>query len=203
MRILATLAALLFVAGAAQAADLTVQVRDAAGRPVADAVVFIQEPGRPASAPVKFSWPMAMSQHQIAFEPHMLVVPVGSDVTFPNRDTVRHHVYSFSPAKTFELKLYGREEARTVHFDKAGPVALGCNIHDRMSGFIYVVDTPYAAKTDAAGAATLQGLRAGAATLTIWHPYMKAPHNTLNLAISVAGDRTQAVTADIRPPPGH
>jgi hypothetical protein len=119
-------------------------------------------------------------------------------VGFPNKDKVRHHVYSFSSAKTFELKLYGQQEERTVTFDKAGVVALGCNIHDSMIGYIYVADTPFAAKTNAAGEAMIRGLPAGAGTLTVWHPDMKArsaSDRPLNLAATTA-----SVTLELKPP---
>ena len=131
-----------------------IDLRGPGGQGVADAVVSFEP-----AAGVKGSWrldtPREMKQQNIAFVPHVLVVPVGADVVFPNLDRVRHHVYSFSTAKRFELKLYGQEQQRSVHFDKAGLVAVGCNIHDRMSGFIDVVDTPYAAKTDGGGHAVL------------------------------------------------
>ena len=192
--------AALSLAGTAQAADLTVQVKDLAGHPAPDAVVMVHAARQPAG-PIRFGWPMVMAQHDIAFEPHLLIVPLGADVMFPNLDKVRHHVYSFSPAKRFELKLYGREEARSVRFDKTGPVALGCNIHDRMSGFIYVVDTPYVAKTGANGTAVIHGLPPGAATLTVWQPYMKAAGNKLDRPITIAGASSQTVAADIRPSP--
>ena len=85
---------------------------------------------------------MVMAQENISFSPHVLIVPVGATVAFPNHDRVRHHVYSVSKPKKFDIKLYGRDETRTEAFDKPGVVALGCNIHDQMSGFIIVVDTP-------------------------------------------------------------
>ena len=87
-----------------------------------------------------------MAQQGKQFLPDVLVVPVGTSVHFPNRDSVRHHVYSFSPAKKFELKLYTGTPANPVVFDRAGVVTLGCNIHDRMVGWIVVVDTPYYAQ---------------------------------------------------------
>ncbi len=128
---------------------------------------------------------------------------MGATVAFPNRDTVRHQVYSFSPAKSFELKLYGRDETRTVKFDRVGVIALGCNIHDSMVGFIKVVDTPFAAKTDAQGQVTLHGLPAGAGTLKVWHPYLKAAGNELSTALALpqAGLVRRAETADVRSPP--
>ena len=156
------------------AADLTVTVKGNDGMPLADAVVVVKPLGAGPAPPVKFSWPLVMSQQNIAFTPYVLIVPVGSEVAFPNKDKVRHHVYSFSAAKKFELKLYGQQAERSVVFDKAGVVALGCNIHDQMIGFIYVTDSPYAAKTDADGEAVIHGLPGGAATMSVWHPEMKA-----------------------------
>lgn len=96
-----------------------------------------------------------MAQQGKQFLPGVLVVPVGTSVHFPNRDSVRHHVYSFSPAKKFELKLYTGTPANPVVFERAGVVTLGCNIHDRMVGWIVVVDTPYYAQA-AEGAAQVQ-----------------------------------------------
>jgi hypothetical protein len=128
---------------------------------------------------------------------------VGAEVSFPNLDPVRHHVYSFSPAKTFELKLYSKGAAPTVRMDKPGVVAVGCNIHDNMVGFIRVVDAPFAAKTDAKGVAVIRSLPAGAATLTVWHPYAKTKNNEVARAIAnpAAGETAQAVTLDLRPAP--
>src|ERR1700679_1178928 len=96
----------------ARAGDIVVVLKDAKGQPVADAVVTYA-PDQGARRATHFAWPPVMAQHNIAFAPHVLIVPVGADVSFPNEDTVRHHVYSFSAAKRFELKLYGREQART------------------------------------------------------------------------------------------
>ena len=95
---------------------------------------------RAARAPPGRHYYLRQRQHQ--FHPFVLVVPVGANVSFPNFDPTRHHVYSFSPAKRFELKLFARDQSRSVRFDKPGVVALGCNIHDQMSAFIDVVDTP-------------------------------------------------------------
>ncbi len=197
MRNLFALLVLLASPLAAQAADLEVVLKDARGQPVPDAVVTFT-PAQAARAG-RFAWPMVMAQHAIAFDPHVLIVPVGADVTFPNQDTVRHDVYSFSPAKRFELKLYGHEQARTVHFDKAGVVAVGCNIHDRMTGFIVVVSTPFAAKTDAAGRAVIAGAPDGAGALGIWQEDLKGPGNAITRPLAVHGSMRQALTLDLRP----
>ena len=111
---------LLFVTnGAVLAASVDGNVTDAAGAPVADAVIYAL-PGTPRSLPA----PRAAIMDQIDKEYVPFVVPVqaGAAVRFPNKDNIRHHVYSFSPAKPFELKLYSGTPAKPVIFDKPGPV---------------------------------------------------------------------------------
>jgi plastocyanin len=193
--------ALLYCSSAA-AADLTVTVRTAAGQPVKDAVVTVHPVEARAGQAIRFDWPMKVDQRDLQFDPFVLVVPVGGQVTFPNRDGVRHHVYSFSPAKRFELKLYGRDESRSVQFDKAGVVALGCNIHDSMVAFIKVVDTPYAAKSPASGSTAFRGLPAGAAVVRVWHPYLRGQNNEIVRQLNLRdGATVEAVVADLRTPP--
>ena len=173
----------LMVSSAANAAQVNVQVSGADGRPVADAVVMIDSPNR-ATGPIHFPWPNAMKQQNITFVPHVLIVPTGTRVSFPNLDKVRHHVYSFSKAKKFELKLYGQDDTRSVVFDTPGVIAVGCNIHDTMSGFILAVDTPYAAKTDATGKAVLD-VPPGAVKLTVWHPSIRATGNVIAQTVTI------------------
>jgi plastocyanin len=184
----------------ALAGDVAVSLRTAQGKPIADAVVTL---AAPRQGPIRFAWPYRMAQQNLQFDPFVLVVPAGADVAFPNLDKVRHHVYSFSAAKSFELKLYGRDETRVVRFDKPGVVPLGCNIHDSMVAFIVVVDTPFAAKTDAAGQAILSGAPAGASALRIWHPYLRAPDNALTATVTVPKDGVvrETLVGDLRPPP--
>jgi plastocyanin len=185
----------LFAAGAAQAADLAVLVRDSSGHPVSDAVVIAEVAGRASPAPQE----VVISQRDMTFSPFVTVVPVGSTVIFTNLDPFRHHVYSFSPARRFEIKLFGAGERRSVRFDQAGLVAVGCNIHDQMQAFIRVVETPFAVKTDAAGRLTFRGLPAGALRLRVWHPYLRAPGN--EMAVSVpAGTATLPVSLRLRRP---
>lgn len=169
--------ALAALAAPAAAAPVTISVVGPDGKPLAGAVVQVESPRAPPAASV-LTGPYTVAQQNISFQPHVVVVPVGASVSFPNRDRVRHHVYSFSKSKKFELKLYGREEARTVTFDKPGVIALGCNIHDAMSGFIVVVATPYAAATGADGRVAFD-VPTGAVRLSVWHPSIRAPGNTL------------------------
>ncbi len=200
MRALLTVLTSLTLAVSARAADFSVTVKNGAGQPIKDAVVTLTPVSGPPPGPIQFDWPMRIAQQHIQFDPFVLIVPVGADVSFPNRDAVRHHVYSFSPTKRFELKLYSKDETRSVHFDKAGVVALGCNIHDSMSGFIKVVDTPYAGKTDASGDVTLHP-PAGPMVLRVWQPYLKSPNNEIVRTIAApAQGGHEVVVAEIRPP---
>ena len=188
------------LATSAAAGDVSVEVRNAAGQPVRDAVVMIRPAaGVAPGTPMKVSWPMVMAQQNIQFTPYVLIAPLGSVVSFPNKDKVRHHVYSFSAPKKFELKLYGRDESRTVTFDKPGAVSVGCNIHDAMIGYIYVSDTPFAAKSGPDGVAVVRGAPAGGATLMVWHPDLKArtPFSR-GLPVTVGAQRS-LVTLDLRP----
>lgn len=157
---------LAFAAGSAQAGTLDIRVL-ADGNPVPDAVVYAIPIGAPVP-PLKTTKPAIMAQRDQQFEPFVLPIQVGTTVEFPNRDPFRHHVYSFSPAKVFELKLYGSGEVKKVTFDKEGVVALGCNIHDGMLAYIYVVNTPYFAMTTA-GTSALD-MPAGEYSVRVWHP---------------------------------
>lgn len=176
------LPALVGMPSMAGAATVSIGIRMADGSPLTDGVVMIESAAAPKPVP---HGPYVMEQKAIAFQPHVLVVPVGAQVSFPNRDTVRHHVYSFSKAKRFDLKLYGREDQRSVTFDTAGVVALGCNIHDTMSGFVVVSATPFFARIDAQGRVSVAGVPAGPVTLRVWSPSIRAAGNTLTQAASV------------------
>jgi len=188
------------LAMAACAATVQVVVQDGAGKPLPGAVAFLESPeARRLARPVAGA---EIVQQRMRFNPDVLVVPVGTAVSFPNRDTVRHHVYSFSPAKKFELKLYAREQERSVHFDKPGVVPLGCNIHDQMSGFIVVADTPWAVRTDASGSAVVSGLPAGQVSLSVWHPYLRTPGNSMTKQVALgANGGSDGFTVALRPPP--
>ena len=196
------LAAAAFVT-AAHATDLSVSVRMPNGQAVPNAVATLY-PAGDGHAP-GFDWPYRMAQQNLQFDPFVLIVPVGAVVAFPNRDPVRHQVYSFSPAHPFELKLYGKDETRSIRFDKAGVVALGCNIHDGMVAFIKVVDTPYAAKSDSVGLAELRSAPAGSAILHVWQPYLRAPNNEIvrTIVLPREGAVRETLVVDLRTPPAR
>ncbi|MBU0915660.1 MAG: methylamine utilization protein [Gammaproteobacteria bacterium] len=171
----------------ALAAPVSVTVLDANGSPAADAVVSVEVSGSKPTAPPGTQ--AEMGQRGRAFTPTLLVVQTGTAVSFPNFDTVRHHIYSFSPAKPFEIKLYSGTPAAPVVFDKAGTAILGCNIHDRMTAFIHVVNTPHFAIANPAGVVKLD-VPAGDHTLQVWHMQMgdkQAPQRQ-SIKVPVAGN---------------
>ena len=196
--------ALLLVAsaGPALAAELVVDVRTASGQPVPNAVVSLYPGGRAAPlGPMRGSYRIA--QRNTQFQPFVLIVPVGGQVAFPNYDSFRHHVYSFSPAKRFELKLYAREQDRTVRFDRAGVVPLGCNIHDQMAAFVKVADTGLVAQSDAAGRIVFPNVPSGPLIARLWHPYLRLPGNQAELrwTLPARGTQRHTLTVKLRPPP--
>ena len=180
------------------AAPLTVRVVDASGRPVRDAVVTLYPAGT-AALPVH-GGRFTISQQNLQFHPFLTIAPVGSDVSFPNLDPTKHHVYSFSTAKKFELKLFAKDQSRTVHFDKPGVVALGCNIHDQMSAFIVVTDSAWTARTSAQGLVSFKDAPNTPALLTVWHPYLRAPGGHLQQNVA-ATQRSASFQIRLRPPP--
>lgn len=179
----------------ALAATVQVEVLDAAGKPLADAVVFLESAeARRAARPLAGA---EMAQEKKQFVPGVLVVPVGTEVRFPNNDSVRHHVYSFSPAKKFELKLYSGTPANPVLFDRPGVAVLGCNIHDQMVGWVVVVETPYYARTPAApGRAQIDNVPPGTYKLRTWH--MRLPVGTPAQEQVLAVPATGGAAASVR-----
>lgn len=176
---------LLFSAALAQAAGIEFRVTDAAGAPLENVAVYAT-PRQPVQPRPRRE--AVIEQVKRQFAPLVSVIQTGTAVNFPNRDDVRHHVYSFSPAKTFEIKLYVGTPAKPVLFDKPGEVVLGCNIHDHMRGFVFVVDTPFVAKTDAAGRAVVDDLPAGEFDIGVWHyaESAAAPVRRIRIADSAA-----------------
>lgn len=196
---------------AAQAATLQVTVLAADGKPLADAVVVVEPkaPGAPRKAvPVQAT----IQQERMRFVPALIVVPAGSRVRFTNLDSYEHHVrgrpagaglLDTTPAGSgFELRLGAATDGRgggsqEVVMTQAGPVELGCHVHSVMRGHIYVADTPWAAKTDASGAATLGDVPEGAAQVRVWHGDQLLP--TAPVAVNVLATTTLSLPTQVRP----
>jgi plastocyanin len=180
-RLVAALLAVL-LADAVLAGAVTVNVTTRSGGAAEDTVIVF-DPLDAAPAPSHDA--ASIDQINKKFVPHVTVVRTGTTITFPNSDRIRHQVYSFSPAKTFALKLYAGSPKTPVDFDQSGLVVLGCNIHDTMVAFVGVVDSPYFAKTTDSGTATVS-LPAGRYRMRAWHPNAVAAIPTREIMVPAA-----------------
>ena len=149
----------------AAAGSLEIRITTPEGRPVEDFAVVLETSAALSTRKAKAT----ILQQDREFNPYLTVVQTGTAVEFPNLDSFKHHVYSFSQPKIFEIKLYAGKPAKPVVFDKPGIVALGCNVHDWMVAYVLVVDTPYFAKTGADGKARIANLPPGTYKLKLWH----------------------------------
>lgn len=178
------------------AASLIVTVTDETGGRLEHAAV--------ALVPTQAGAPVLQKRAEIVqqgkrFIPLMTAVQTGTAVDFPNHDTVRHHVYSFSPAKTFELKLYLGKPAEPVVFDKPGIIVMGCNIHDHMVAYMMVADTPWVGVSDEAGRVQLSGLPAGEYRLEYWHPRWVSRPKVASKVLRIDGDAVHTLQIGAAP----
>lgn len=176
------------------AADLHIRVVDPAQLAIADAAVELMSDAIPATTAAGEHY--EMSQKNRTFTPFVLAVVKGSLVDFPNLDRTRHHVYSFSEAKPFELKLYVGKAEAPILFDKPGLVALGCNIHDYMQAFIYVANSPMVAVTDENGEVHFTNVSPGQYRIKLWHPWQKEVAKPSELSVTTAA-QTFTLAMDI------
>jgi plastocyanin len=153
-------------------------------------VVLILE-GVPANvpAPARSASPPQLAQRDQDFVPHVLAVPVGTTVDFPNFDPIFHNVFSYSKTKRFDLGKYGQGKSAQVRFDKPGVVQVFCDIHSDMTAFIYVSSTPWVVQPDAEGRFAVDGLPAGTYTVRLWHP----ERGTRTEQVAVTGETTSLV----------
>lgn len=170
---------------------------DARGNPVEDAVVWAV-PHNGASPQRRRD--AAIAQQDRTFVPLVSIVQAGTAVSFPNRDPIRHHVYSFSPAKVFEIKLYAGTPAAPIVFDKPGEVVLGCNIHDHMIAYLFVVDTPWFGKTAKAGRVRIEAVDAGDYELHLRHYAQAAAVPTQPLTLKADDTAAATFSVALKPP---
>jgi len=154
-----------------QAAELNAAISTPDGDMVGDAVVYAFP--KNGSLPARDNKTIVIDQIDKEFIRHVTAIRTGTAVSFPNKDQIRHHVYSFSPVKQFDIPLYKGTPAKPIIFDKPGVAVLGCNIHDWMSAYIFITDTPYFAVTDENGKAAIKNLPAGSYNVEVWHPRLK------------------------------
>ena len=184
-------------------AELHVQVLDRDSEPVANVVVHATPTNRQnTAAPVENA--AIINQVDRKFVPHILPVQRGTQIEFPNNDTVRHHVYSFSDPKAFELPLYAGVAHAPLTFDQNGIVVLGCNIHDDMLAYVVVVDTPHFSITNADGRVDLSALPAGEYNLAIWTPRLRESRLPPVQIVTLAEDEVRTIsygfTSKLYPP---
>ena len=193
----AAFAAGLGLCSAVQAATLVIHVLSADGHVLPGAVVT----ARPLDAPAHHAPPQraVMDQVNRAFEPDLLVIPVGSTIEFPNSDSVSHQIYSFSAAKRFQLPLYRGKPYPPVLFDQPGIVTLGCNIHDEMLAYVLVTDAPYFGRTDALGVWSAE-VTHGQYRVLIWHPRLRDEGADLERVLTVNDtDRAELTLRLVKP----
>ena len=188
---MALLGVLLYAASSAAAASLVVKVQQRDGKPLAGAVLTAGSESLhlPPAAPTHVS----VDQLDLAFVPDVVIIPVGSTISFPNSDAVSHQVYSFSSTLRFQLPLYRGKPYPPVTFDKPGVVTLGCNIHDNMLAYVIVTSEPFFGRTDAKGEWIAPNLPAGSYRVQLWHPLLNEPANQLERVVEVAAgpDRSE------------
>ncbi len=173
--------------------NLTINMTTKNTQPLVGAVVYAT-PASKQAIPLKVK-DMVIDQIDKEFVPLVSVMQTGTAVHFPNKDNIRHHVYSFSPTKIFALKLYAGTPSSPIIFDKPGEVVLGCNIHDHMLAYVYVVDTPYFAKTGQDGVARIENLADGNYDVRVWHPNQRVA--SANQTVKLKLDETQNIKFDI------
>ncbi len=153
-----------------QAEPLQVRVMDVEGKPVGNVVVYLQNHETAAM-------PLPHHNHEIEqtdkkFAPYVSVVRQQEEIAFTNHDDITHHVYSFNAPARFDFRLQPGESSDVADFAEPGVIAMGCNIHDWMSGYVMVVDTPFYTLTDDEGLATFADVPPNAYHLVAWHPQM-------------------------------
>ena len=197
------LLALALWTGHAAAGQLVVAVDDGRGKPVADAVVMLRPLGPQGRPPAAHATRHTIDQRDLMFMPYLQVFRPGDEVVFRNSDATRHHVYSFSPARTFEFVLVPAQSSPPLRLDKAGAIAVGCNIHDQMIAYLYVTDAPWVVQTAASGRALFGSLPAGDYEVRVWQPRLRPgradPARTVSIAANAAA--TLAVPLRLLPDP--
>jgi plastocyanin len=202
MRAFHIVATMLFASAAgAKAGELIVSIDDGHGHPVADAVISLHREGGMEPAP-RAAVTRIIDQRHETFIPYVEIFRPGDAVVFRNSDRTRHHVYSFSAAKSFEFVIAPGESAPPVTLDRAGEISVGCNIHDQMITHLFVSDAPWVARSEADGRTVFEGLAAGAYQLDVWHPQLRGGKTVPQQTIAI-GDApsTAAFSLQLLPDP--
>lgn len=181
---------------AANTAELNITVLSSSGKLVKDAVITLSSDDKHKTQSKNI---YIIDQIDKTYVPHVKIIPTGSKISFPNKDDIRHHVYSFSETKKFELPLYEGTPTEPVIFKKSGIVVLGCNIHDWMRGYIFVSDTPYYGLTKTSGSVTIKNIPKGEYSLQIWHPNIKNHAKRKPIKLNILKNISLEETISLKP----
>ncbi len=187
----------LLLCAQAQAAQVTVKVSADNSQPLADMVVYLTPVAGIENLPVNQAQ-VVVGQQEKKFSPYVTVVQKGQQITFENADDITHHIYSVSGKNSFDFKIQAGQSLQSSPMASAEEVAMGCNIHDWMSGYLLVVDTPYFAKTDINGQAAVDINNAGEYVLSVWHPQLDEPNNIVEQRILIELDKAQTHTWQVQ-----
>jgi plastocyanin len=203
MRKMVLFSLLVQVIGSASAAQLAVVVSDGSGKPVADAVVTVRPSSAAAAPPAAGkSVRRIIDQRNLVFVPYLQVVHPGDELVFRNSDSTYHHVYSFSPVRALEFVLAPGQSSPPLRLDKAGAIAVGCNIHDQMIAYVYVTDAPRFAQTGTSGRVAFEDVPAGDYEVRVWQPRLRpgTPEPRQRVSLDTA-TRTLTLTVKLLPDP--
>lgn len=185
----------------ASAAGIAATVTDESGKPLQYAVVTVTPAGSVAAPTDARLATATIDQRDETFVPEVVVIHTGGSVIFRDSDTVRHHVYSFSPINQFQFIQHPGDISAPVRFAHPGVAAIGCNIHDFMIAYVYVTDAPRAVVTSANGKADFGDLPAGRFTVTVWHPRLWPDAPALSRSVELGGaESTLSVSLPVMPP---
>ena len=189
---------LLVFSYSASAQGLRVLLTDADGNTLENAVIELLLPADLQSS-YQAELTDVVDQRDKEFVPTVTVVPVGSEINFPNSDDILHHVYSFSTAKTFNIPLYGQgqNDDFVETFPVSGIVEIGCNIHDWMLAYIYVAESSLYAMSGADGVAEMSGLPSGEFSLRVWHPRAAASLEELTQTVTLSSATTTSLSVSL------
>ncbi len=163
------------------AGNFKVTLVDSNNDPLPDMVVYFQ-PLDGMVLPVS-NKTVEIGQLDRAFTPYINVMQLGSSANFQNKDDITHHIYSPVGENKFSFKIRAGQSQSKDDFQQPGEVAMGCNIHDWMSGYLYIVDTPLFGKTDAQGRVSIAIEQQGKYQLVVWHPHLEIENHSVSQQI--------------------
>ena len=167
-------------------------VKSKTGQELGDLVVYLE----PLDGQIldKSHKEVVVGQRDKSFTPYITVSQTNSKVNFVNQDNITHHIYSAESENKFSFKIRAGTTHSLTQFDQANEIAMGCNIHDWMSGYLLVVNTPYFDKTDELGQVSFNLAKKGKYKVVVWHPQMQAENNRMIMEQDITKHNTFTFT---------